>query len=513
MNKKTFIWLSITLIILGFLSNNISFSQELNLINNVIDKIYQPDIISKKSISFYTDINSYDIYNNPVMLLFSDKKNNLKLGYINEHKKFDFRRPFEEEKQKKNIGFIDITYLIDTTQGIHSFIKFNDSYSKQRHNIFNLYPYRGNPYLLGDVNSGDFDLQMLTFEADYSKILSDLLIGGQLSYNVGNSVKRIFPKPTANYLEIGSRLSLGYKINEQLIASIFGDYFRTYEELRYEVTYTSPQIFKFRGLDYPFLLLGTSSLSRRNEDNGFGFGAQIKYSINDNMNIFINGKFQHNKEEVTDGITSNPKLQGKWQQNNGEGNILGIYSLNDYEIRIGGIIEIDRQFASKPDLNESILKRRNYCYSAFAGLRSQIFSQLSLSLLYQIFDFNYEVNDYINYVRYKIPSIQHSICIGANYDLNEYFNFSLDYKLLLYSPSTDELYIRQPAQYFYTYFLPEIEYYQTKYNVNNINLNFTYHYGILGDISLKSNIYNLNSDGKGVRNIYNFNLFINLFVF
>jgi len=134
-------------------------------------------------------------------------------------------------------------------------------------------------------------------------------------------------------------------------------------------------------------------------------------------------------------------------------------------------------------------------------------------LLYQIFDFNYEVNDYINYVRYKIPSIQHSICIGANYDLNEYFNFSLDYKLLLYSPSTDELYIRQPAQYFYTYFLPEIEYYQTKYNVNNINLNFTYHYGILGDISLKSNIYNLNSDGKGVRNIYNFNLFINLFVF
>jgi hypothetical protein len=496
-----------------FLSLNMGQAQELNLLDNVVYRLYSPSE-NYKGNSIFLPVSLYDLNNNPAMLLNSDKKSNMCIGYLNESNKNDFRRPFEEEKKSTNIGFADITYMIDTLQAIHSVIKFNNEYSTNRHNIFNLFPYRGDPYLLGDANTGNLDLQMLTIETDYAReVYSGLTLGAEFSYKVGNSVRKYFPKPTADYLEIGSRLSLGYKIGDKLIAGIFGDYFKTYEEIQYEVSYTSPTIFKFRGDDYPFLLLGTSSLTRKNEDFGTGGGFELKYLANENLTFYLTGKGITDEEKVTDGVTVNPQLQGKWKENTGTGNFIAVYNTENYELRAGAVIEINRQFASRPTLAESILKRRDNSFSGFAGINYKINSNLSIFCLYQLIDENLELNDYVNYIRYQVPSITHVISAGIGYNFSEYFGANINYQAAIYRPTIDDIYTRAAAQYFYSYFMPEIKYYQTNYFSNSILASAVYHYGILGDIGLNAKINLLKSDGQGSRNSSVINAYINLFIF
>lgn len=510
--KKVSILLFLLLLIAC--GGNTITAQELNLSNNVIDNLYSPYLPVNKNTFAFTNINLYDISGNPAMLILSGKKTNMKLGYLNGSDRNDFRRPFDEKKKSTNKGYVNVTYIIDTLQAIHSFISFNDEQSSDKRSLFNRYPYRGNPYTLGDNSEGKFDLQMLTIETDYSrKISEDFTVGAEFTYNVGNSVRRSFPKPTADYLELGGRLGIAYEIGENLIAGLFGDYFRTYEEINYSANYTSPTVYKFRGYDYPFLLLGTSSLTRRNEDDGIGGGFELKYFMNEKFTVLLSGKALTNEEKVTDGITVNPKLQGRWKQNNGEGFIAALYGDEKIELRAGAVIEIDRQFASRPNLDESILTKREYSFSGFAGVKYFLLPELKIHGLYQMISRKLEVKDYINYIEYDVPSLSHNLSGGINYAINEYFETGLEYTAMIYSPDKKEISTREPADFYYLYFLPEIEYYQTSFFCNSINANIVYHYGILGDLGLNLNMNFLNSDNKGIRNSFNINAYINLFIF
>jgi hypothetical protein len=488
-------------------------SQNLFLIENPIRNIFDPNQKIKTTLNIFIPLNLYELNNNPGNLIFSDKKTNLGILYNNLTEKGDFRKPFDEEKLNINKPQIDITYLIDTIQAVHSYISFNENSLTKKYYAENRFPYRGNPYIFADNNPGDVKTDYLTLEAEYSKkIYDDFSFGLLFNYGVGDAVKKEFPKPTSQYRDIGTKAGMSYFLNEVALFGFFVEYFNLYEEISFSDNQRSPRLIKFRGLDYPQIFAGLMGETRLYQCEGYGGGFEFSYSFNDQHSIISTLNFYSNKEKVTDG-ESFPKTQGRWFEDVLEGKLISNLIFDDLSVRSGLIYELNQQSALRPLINERILDRNNSNFSFFLGSSYKINKELKIFLLYQFYLLERKDEDYINYIKYDIPAISNSIVFGLDCTISEYFNFSLSYNPYIYNPKINKIQTNDPTDTYFTFFEPGIKYYQIRFLEHNFSTHFIYHLGILGDLGFIFNLNFLHTENNKIRDTYNFLTYINLYIF
>jgi hypothetical protein len=488
-------------------------AQNLYLKDNVANDLFNPNYSNDKKYQFFNLVDLYQLNQNPASLLLSNRKTDLFISYNYNLEKGDFRRIFDEEKKTVNKPVIDITYRIDTNQAVHGNISFYENYSYDRSYAENRFPYRGDPYILADVNPGDFKLDMLNIETEYSRrIFNKIILGTQISYSIGEGLKKYFPKPTSMYRDLGLRLGLNYELNDDNEFGIFGEYFNFYEEIIFGDNTRNPVLLKFRGLDYPVIFAGLSSVTRIYRNDGWGAGVEYQGSLTEKFDLLASARIFTDLENVTDGITF-PKAQGRWRENQYEIKVIGNYKDQSFSAKAGLLCEINEQASARPKIDEAMMKRNSYLFSPFVGYHYQFSPTFSSYILYQPYFSKIEVQDFINTIKYSVPSVSHSLELGANFRSSEYVEVSLIYNLLGHSPTYEKIEVSDPSSSFFTYFEPDIKYEQTKFTNHKITGKLVYHFGILGDFGFVIQDSHLTANNDKYRDYINFSAFINLFIF
>jgi hypothetical protein len=509
MNKTRLILFFIALIL--YLDNSIA--QKLDLLCNPVNNLFNTNNQHNDIEYIFPSLSLYRMNQNPADLLLSDKKTSMLIAYNFNKEEGSYRKVFEEEQKMLNNSVIDIIFRMDTSQALHSSISFFENYSTTKYYSENRFPYRGNPFLIADDNPGDFRQDMLCLETDYvKKLFNNLDLGVQISYNVGEGLKKYFPKPTSDYRDIGARLGFTYQIDENNPVSIFGDYFNLFEEITFDDNARSPKIYRFRGLDYPIILTALTGATRQYKDEGFGGGFEYQHIFNSNFNIIFSARAFQDKEIVIDGISS-PTDDGRWKEKNYEIKLTGVYTGNDISLRSGLLYEYNYQNALKGTRDEITLNRKNYIISPFIGIGYKLNNDLNIHFLYQMFIAGQKTNDYINYIYYSIPYINYSPEISANYKFSENLSLSLLYRINLYEPEIKDIETIAPGEIYFKFFDPDIKLLQEKYTSHFIRTMLTYHYGLFGDFGFVAHFGRIVSDDTKYRNNINFSVFLNLFIF
>jgi hypothetical protein len=503
----------ILLVIILFICFDTSSAQVLDLMSNPVNNLFNTNNLHNEVDYSFPSLTLYRMNQNPAALLLSDKKTSMLISYKFNKEEGDYRKVFEENQKMLNNPVIDVIYRMDTNQALHTSISFFENYSSSKYYSENRFPYRGNPFLLADDNPGDFSVDMLCLEADYNKkLFNDLDLGVEVCYNVGEGLKKFFPKPTSDYRDIGLRAGLTYHIDENNPICVFGDYFNLYEEITFDDNARSPKIYRFRGLDYPIILNALTGATRMYKNDGFGGGIEYQHIFPNNLNLICTFRAFYDKEIVSDGITYS-KDDGEWRERNYEGKLTGSYSLEDITFRAGLLYEYNYQNALNANRTLITLNRKNYVFSPFMGMQYKLNNDICLNFLYQVFITGNKTDDYMNYVYYSIPSVSHSPELSFNCNLSENISASLLYRVNFYNPKVDKFTAVDPGEVYSKFFEPDIKLLQEKYTQHFIRSVFTYHFGLFGDFGFIAHYGRIDSENDKYKNNINFTAFFNLFIF
>ncbi|MGE5499529.1 MAG: DUF6850 family outer membrane beta-barrel protein, partial [Syntrophothermus sp.] len=299
-----------------------------------------------------------------------------------------------------------------------------------------------NPFLLGDSTTGKTHYNGIVMKAEYGTMLfSKLLAGFSINYNVDESLKEVFPRPTGDYRDIDLRAGFGYLLNENYSAGISARIYDNLEKIKYleDEGGISQEVFllKFRGYDYPFV-------NKKKTENRSGFQNGIftygDFAYSGSM-MKLSAYFGGGIEQLSiKDDASRPANQGYWQNSPYEGALrAAITAANNISLGVAYRLRFDDMWAKHALGSVLLMENKMKHHEVKTGIEYSVTDKVTLGAEGGFISDEIKYTDYYSPLSWKMKGTAFTASLGAEIKWNEMLNTFISYGINSFSVSERSL--------------------------------------------------------------------------
>ncbi len=485
---------------------------------------YQPDSpIGSQPIlqdSVHHQLNFYNHGENIAALFFDEKAFSLWTGGSLQMHSGAFHTPFlpsSSNQQQYSVRLVKPLTARHIFKGYFGFQRLEDRQVLWIHQSRQL---ETNPFLLGDSSTGNFVLNGIFWNGEWSYALNkSSYFGIGIYYNVDRRLKQNFPKPENQHRDIHLRTGLqkNWKSTQTGLSFRYFDEQEKVEISRYNLNQNlTPELYKFRFSDLPVLLLGKTSEERLLDYRGFEINLHFSQKIASKLTLMGIGAYSHSRGETVDG-GSQPQDQGLFNRNDWTGEaILDASFSSSLSGRITYHFSHRNLNAEPPEFELIAIKHPLWVNQLIISLKDKIRrrSVLTADLVYQNTFERYQDLMTINQYQYEYQIL--GIKVGWQNRLTtrwEYLWWGRTFYYFLSDHSrTDNRY----TEFFDNLFIKKYEYFSNHALDWATGIQLIYHYGPIGDMELTmifdQSIPTSNFPDSATRHCFILNMMIKFFI-
>lgn len=329
-----------------------------------------------------------------------------------------------------------------------------------------------NPFLIGDSTVGKTHYNGIVMNAEYgTEILKGFLAGFSINYNVDESLKEVFPRPTGDHRDIDLRAGFGYLLNENYSAGISVRIYDNLEKIIYaeDESGVSQEVYllKFRGYDYPFVNRKKTE-NRAGYQNGFFSYGDFAYS---SSMMKLSACFGGGKEQLTvKDDASRPTNQGYWQNSPYEGALRAAINASD-KITLGLAyrLRIDDMWAKHASGPVLMMENKMKHHEVETGIEYSASEKLILGAEGGFIADEIKYTDYYSPLSWKMKGIAFAASLGADIIWNDKLSTFISYGINDYSVSDRWLQTGGEGPFFSRFRAADILFMLSEYTRHSVN--------------------------------------------
>lgn len=435
-------------------------------------------------------INSFYTGGNPAFLRYdlTDELLSIKTAYNNEQG--DYRRFIDPETNRLYELSFTGKKSIDSQQVFKGSFGVQRMERKNWNRIFTKNLQDWNPYLIGDLSTGDAHFNGIVMNASYGALIYDRLLAGfNFNYSVDQGLKDVFPHPTSEHRDINIKFGAGYILNKDMTVGGYLDICDNSERIEYqadeeEVT-RETILYKYRGYGLP-VVYNKKDEDRNSFNNKYAgyvtFSARISNSIS--SALFIGGGMEHTS--ITDG-DSKPQSEGYLKNTFYKGGADLLWNITD-KINAGLDYNfiVNNIWAKHPDYDVLMMENSYPDHKIQAGVDYRVNKNVKAGFEAAVNISQIDYKDYYSSLFWKTQHLAYEIKVGGDFVFTEnltgciyagYEACNASDNKFTYNGDVET----RPAVAFRT---DDIKYYQSNYDRFNFSFIPCYSIGQLGLVKL-----------------------------
>lgn len=372
----------------------------------------------------------------------------------------DYRLPFSPESKQEYLLFLEGYKQLKKNQHVAGSFNF---WRRNRKNVMwadTEAPYSGNPFLLADHSTGNFDLNGIFWQAEYQVDLGKWRAGANLYYRVDQDRKQVYPKPELRHRDVAVKWGVGFVPDDRFVNGFSFAYFNRQEQVkirRYNLDQDlTPTLYKFRGFDFPIIVSGKSAEERLSEGSGWQYALDGQLKPVSFWTLRYQTGFTGFRQSSRDG-GAYPVDQGSWRFEKPFFSLQSQFSLDDLGSHLyltaAGFRKTETARYPDPDFETYTAKMQSLRIGT--GLEWHITAVRVLGIESAYTSCTWRRTDRLNGILFYVPASQMDVTIAWQEVIEPNLQGMIFSGFGLTTPGDSKMFTTDNGSFFHTVFEPE----------------------------------------------------------